>query len=274
VPTLMSASQFIDDTSFSASGLADVFAGLEASTPISTDPLPVEPVGSSSMGGAFASLFSEEDMAGLSSSHVSLQPIPVENPIPPKRIDISFMQPDMVLVPADLSAFREQNPYVQLTPDQWRILTLVDGQRSLQLICQQLGTHAEIVCTVAGELVAEGLIHVAMPGPNNMRELSPVARELAASGLSNGYVAPGYISSAASPWSASLPAVAPPIVSISYGPDSVLQQLSPMMPAETESQWGNGGNGATFVPGRGWVMLPQPPMMPNGQMPSSNGVYA
>ena len=68
------------------------------------------------------------------------------------------MQPDMVLVPADISTFREQNPKVQITPDQWRVLTCVDGRNSLQVACQLLGLAPDVMCVLAGELVAEGLI--------------------------------------------------------------------------------------------------------------------
>ncbi|GCE17503.1 hypothetical protein [Dictyobacter kobayashii] len=173
----------------------------------------------------------------------------------------------MVLLPTDLSAYREQNPQVQLTPDQWCILTHVDGRMPLSAICQELGSTPDIVCPIAGELIAEGLITASLPTSQVSQEPSPVSRELVASGLGNGYVAPGYASATASPWSASLPAV-PSANLPPYGAPMVGNSV------ETESQWGNGGNGATFVPGRGWITTPQPmePLQSSGPLTSS-GIY-
>ncbi|WP_165423310.1 DUF4388 domain-containing protein [Ktedonosporobacter rubrisoli] len=190
--------------------------------------------------------------AGDSSLAISL-PVPVKVPIPPRRIDTTFMRPDMLLIPADLSAFREKNPPVQLTPDQWRLLTRADGRTTLQVASQELSMLPEIICQVAGELIAEGLIHVAQPAqqPAPMQELSPVSQEYVASGMSMGYVTPGYASSAAQPWS--MPNVS-----------------QPGLPFETQSQWGNGGSGATFVPGRGWVASP-PPQANNGSFAPVGG---
>ncbi|HTI15134.1 MAG TPA: DUF4388 domain-containing protein [Dictyobacter sp.] len=270
VPTLMNASQFIDDSSFSV--LPSVSDALPV-TSTNNDAFP----NTESLGSLFAaegefeteqgfvSLFGEADDVGQDMAGPRpLQPEPVMQPIPPKRIDISFMQPEMVLLPADLSAFRDQNPRVQITPDQWQVLARVDGRTSLMAICQELAVAPEIICVVAGELIAEGLVHIAMPTQDQVQELSPISRELAASGMSNGYVVPGYASTAASPWSASLP----PVVS----PEQLAQQ-SPSLPFETESQWGNGGNGATFVPGRGWITTPQPlqPLESNGPFGPQNG---
>ncbi len=284
IPTLMDAAQFADNSSFSASSLlsplpvAEPFVPTTESLVPTAEPFtpmfadahsasPVSPFANMQDDASFfPSLFSDADAAGSSPLPVSPRPVPVMQPVPPKRIDISFMQPDMQLVPADLSAFRDQNPQVQLTPDQWRLLTLIDGRNSLQMICQLLGAPAEIVCNVAGELIAEGLVHVTMPGSHQVLEMSPIVRELNASGMGNGYVAPGYTSAAASPWSASLPSV--------NAPPDVPQSLSPMSPISTESQWGNGENGATFIPGHGWVMNPSPvqPFQPNSSQ--VGGVYA
>ena len=290
MPTLMDASQFIDDTTFSASSLLSPFPAVEPFVP-KTEAL--SPAAESFASGfaddqlafsdspfasgqgedvSFPTLFSDADDAGPSSAPASSLPVPVMQPVPPKRIDISFMQPDMQLVPADLSAYRDQNPHVQLTPDQWRILTLIDGRNSLQMICQMLGAPAEIVCNVAGELIAEGLVHVTMPGSHQVLEMSPMVREMNASGMGNGYMAPGYSSAAASPWSVSLPVVPTP-------PMDAPQALSPTMagPIPTESQWGNGENGATFIPGHGWVMNPPPvqqPFQSNGPQGMPGGMYA
>ncbi len=88
------------------------------------------------------------------------------------------MRPDMILMAADLSALRESNPSKQLTPEQWRLLTRVDGRSSLLAACQELGMTPEWVCKVAGELIAEGLLHLSLPGPVQMNEFSPISRDL------------------------------------------------------------------------------------------------
>ena len=300
VPTLMGASQFLDDSSYRVPmqasparpaepvrpaepahtntgalhdpgtlSASELFAGLDfgslsaaelvptpdfdampASDPSAlTSTVSPRDTGPAKLDSGFLSLFGSVD----DSANNSLLPaVPVAQPQPPKRIDTSFMRPEMVLLPADLSAYREQNPQVQLTPDQWCLLTHVDGQTPLAVICQALNAAPELVCQVTGELIAEGLVYPSLPDANQSSESSPASPELVASGLGNGYVAPGYASATASPWSASMPAV-PPV---------------PGKPVETESQWGNGGNGAIFVPGRGWVAAPQPmqPLQSNGSM--------
>jgi Domain of unknown function (DUF4388) len=189
----------------------------------------------------------------------TLHPTAVTMPTPPKRIDTSFMRPDMVLMPVDLSLARERNPQIQLTPDQWRLLTKVDGHTSLRAACYELAMTPEMICQVAGELIAERLIQLSLPVQTEVSELSPVSRELVSSGLSNGFIAPGYSATAASPWS---PAVA--------GADG-LPQFASSVPFETQSQWGNGGNNASFVPGRGWIASPQPlqPLPTSGPLASS-----
>lgn len=305
VPTLMSASQFLDDASFATPSFATSFPSTEAFVPVFAaepetpsfanlspamtdsalsfadanpsfiDPMPsfadanpmfsdAAPVANES--GFFSLLGDDAPVAG---SAPALQPVPVMNPMPPKRIDTSFLLPEMVLLPTDLSAYRDQNPQIQITPDQWCILTHADGRTPLLSICQELSTNPEIVCPVVGELIAEGLISAALPENITATEPSPVARELVASGLGNGYVAPGYASAAASPWSASLPAVpASELGAAAYG-------MPPTGLVATESQWGNGGNGATFVPGRGWVTSPQPmqPLQTSGPLVSPGGLY-
>lgn len=196
-------------------------------------------------------------LAGISSNEApsSILAEPVQYPNPPKYIDVSFMQPDMVLCPADLSAYREQNPQVQITPDQWRLFPFVDGRTSLQGVCQLLSWPPEAVCQLAGELVAEGLIQVMPPQQLPSAEQMPYAPEQAATDLGNGYGVPGYTAASSSPWAAPGPGL----------PQSdIAAQPQARFPFETESQWGNGGNGANFVPGRGWVTTPQPlqPLQP------------
>jgi len=156
------------------------------------------------------------------------------------------MQPEMVLIPADLSAFREQNPQVQVTPDQWRLLTCADGQMTLKMACQMLSMPPDLLCQVAGELMAEHLLNVSLSEQTQMSKNSSVPRERVTSELSNEYIATGYAAVTAMPSSGTISV-----------PDAQLQ-LSSSLPFETESQWGNGGNGATFIPGRGWITTPQP----------------
>lgn len=191
-------------------------------------------------------------------------PQPATQPVTPKYVDTSFMRPEMVLVPVDLSALREQNPSVQLTPEQWRLLTRVDGRTSLQTACQELGLLPEQVCSIAGSLLAEGLIQLSMPtGALPMNELSPVSQGLVTAGLSNGYVAPGPAAAPAQPWSSG------------FSPSESKPYFASSQPFETQSQWGNGANGAVFVPGQGWVASPQSfqPGSSSGMF-NGSGVYA
>jgi hypothetical protein len=197
-----------------------------------------------------------------------LTPIWVAAPMPPRRIDTSFLRPDMVLMPVDFSGIRSENRRLQITPDQWRLLTRVDGRTTLQTTCMELSLLPAMVCQLAGELIAEGLIYAAMPAAT-VDELSPVSREMIASGLGNGYVTPGAAAQAAAPFAAMAPTT-----------DALSRFESPASSVvETQSQWGNGGNGATFVPGRGWVTgvtgsQPLPQLPSGGQFYTSNDVYA
>jgi hypothetical protein len=189
-----------------------------------------------------------------------VQPVAVMNPKPPKRIDTSFMRPDMLLTPVDLSAARERTPQVQLTPDQWRLLTKVDGHTSLQAACMDLAMTPELICQVAGELLVEGLIQLSFSSQGQMSELSPISKELITSGINNGYVVPNYASAAST-----LPNT------------DASPQFTSSFPCETQSQWGNGGNGATFVPGRGWIASPQPlqPLPTSGPLAATySDIYA
>lgn len=163
--------------------------------------------------------------------------VPTTTLPPTRQIDTSFMQPDMVLVPADISTLQEQ--HLQVTREQWRLLTRVDGHTSLQDICSVLNMSAEDVCRVAGELMAQHIVCVVPPFAIETQEMSPASQNLVQSGLSNGITTPGYAAATQSPWGNILPA------------SDVMPQFSSTV--ETHSQWGNGGNGATFVHGQGWV---------------------
>ncbi len=126
-----------------------------------------------SFAGAQSSVMFKPETVDISvSTQISiLPPQPVRNPLPPTRIDTSFMTPELVLAPVDLSTLRERNPQVQLTPDQWSLFALVDGQTSLQTLCQMLSAPAEQVCMVAGELMAIGLVMPLHPTTGALSEL-------------------------------------------------------------------------------------------------------
>jgi len=181
-------------------------------------------------------MFGPEIDISASSQISILPPQPVRNPLPPARIDTSFMTPELVLAPVDLSTLRERNPQVQLTPDQWSLFALVDGQLPLQVLCQALNAPAEQVCMVAGELIAIGLIVPLTP-------ITGALSELTSPGMSP---------------SAPYPAYTSPMMS---APGAFV------LPPDTQSQWGNGRNGASFTVGGGWQQG-----MPRQGQPSS--VYA
>lgn len=165
-------------------------------------------------------------------SHSSMYfPKRVTEPLPPKRINTSFMQPQMVLTPTDLSGLRERNPRIQLTPEQWRLFTIADGKTSLQMACQLLVMPREQVCQVAGELLELALVTISMPDSGSSNGQPAVPQDVMNAGLRNNYA-----------------------MSMN-GQGS--NHFSPA-PIETFSQWGNGGNGATFVLGGGWVVSTSP----------------
>lgn len=225
--TLHGASQFCD---------ADAFAPISASSGSLEDPV----------------TDAARNSEAPSRTTVTLSPPQrVMESIAPRRIDTSFMQPQMVLIPSDLSGIREPNPKLQITPEQWRLFTQADGQTSLQMACQVLMMPPELVCRVAGELMALGLVTVCMPGSGSLNERVPIPQGSMYTDLSNSYVAP------ASDLGTN------PFVS---GP----------VPIETQSQWGNGGNGASFVLGGGWVVSTSSSnsLQQSGPLSLSNKVYA
>jgi hypothetical protein len=238
-PTLLSASELVSESSF----ISPI-----PSSPSSSQPYQI--LGDSGSPNTTASWLSE--------------PRPVSRPMPPRRIDTSFMMPEMLLVPTDLSSLREYNPHVQLTPEQWRLFTVVDGSTSLKMACQTLGATPELVCLLTGELIALGLVQVLLPALAPVNELSPVSRDLAASNLSNGYLGPGYAASVPQPW-AVMPAPT----------TETLRPFSASTSVATRSQWGNGESPMMFVPGHGWVHKSQPlQTLPQNDPPQAiNSVY-
>jgi hypothetical protein len=133
-------------------------------------------------------------------------------PMMSRHIDTSFMQPDMVLVPADLSALREQNPQIALTPEQWQLLARADSHTSLQMACQLLGWRPEMVCRVAGELLVEGLLHVVPPMPEYVQELSRTAQTFMVPSLSTDFS--GSVTNSAPLWPTAGSEVLPQYMSI------------------------------------------------------------
>jgi hypothetical protein len=160
------------------------------------------------------------------------------------HVDTSFMQPHMVLLPTNLSTLREQNPQLQLTPEQWRLFTRVDGQTTLQMTCQALVMLPQQVCQVAGELLALGLVTI-----------SSGIQDVVSAGIGNGY--------------APMPGFSAAFMSVPGGASNF------SVPIETHSQWGNGGNGATFVlGGGGWVVASSPSQQSSGPFDVSKRDYA
>ena len=116
----------------------------------------------------------------------------------------------------------------------------------------------EQVRQIAGELIALGLVTISLPPSGPVNELSPVSRDYINAGLSNGYPV-----SLPQPWSAIMPVT-----------DNINPFSSPA-PVETQSQWGNGGNGATFMLGGGWVVAPSSSQssQTSGALQLNNRVY-
>ncbi|HEU5382074.1 MAG TPA: DUF4388 domain-containing protein [Ktedonobacteraceae bacterium] len=227
----LSASQLLGDLSFGTPG--------SQSSPSSNAPDPqTTPTGS---------LFGAELDISASTQSTLIPPQPVANPLPPARIDTSFMTPDLVLVPVDLSSLRERNPQVQLTPDQWRLFSLVDGQVSLQGLCSLLMASAEQVRMVAGELMAIGLVMPLTQNTGSFNEFVPSAQPV----MNTNQFSPASYASAAPTWMPSQPTSLPP------APFAA--------PIETQSQWGNGNTGMTFMMGGGWVLSSKQAASQSGQ---------
>jgi len=209
---LFNASQLIEDFPFNPAG---------AGTPVNAANL-VEDMPPSFASANPSAIFGAEIDISAPSQLSILPPQPVRNPLPPARIDTSFMTPELVLAPVDLSTLRERNPQVQLTPDQWSLFALVDGQLPLQALCQALQAPAEQVCMVAGELIAIGLVMPLNPTTGALSELMS-------------------------------PAMAPAMSPSSQYPVYTPQPMTGTPGSfETQSQWGNGRNGASFTVGNGW----------------------
>lgn len=172
----------------------------------------------------------------------------ITRPLPSMYVDTSFMTPGMVLIPTDLSELRGQNLELELTPEHWQLMTKANGRTSLQEACITLDMPSERVCQMAGELIALGLITLSAPSSGPLNELSSVPKELVTAGVGSSYAT---IADPAHPFTGS-------------------------GPHETVSQWGNGGNQATFVVGGGWVVSTSSshPSQRSGPLNGPNPVYA
>ncbi len=221
-PTLYAASQFLDDGGDNVPFIPSPFS---PEVPVlnlvrDTDPLPFSPV----------TLHPPQRAVG--------------SVVPQMQVDTSFMQPHMVLLPTNLSTLREQNPQLQLTPEQWRLFTMADGRTTLQMACQALVMLPQQVCQVAGELLALGLVTI-----------SSGIQDVVSAGTGNGY--------------APMPGFSGSFMPVPGGASNF------SVPIETHSQWGNGGNGATFVlGGGGWVVASSPSQQSSDPFDVSKRDYA
>lgn len=254
-------------STISASSLVNVPASLDESQFIAETPRPTISFAPSAEVAFSLNLTSD----AVPSNHSPL-PMPqvVEVPFQPRRIDTSFLRPEMVLIPIDFSGGRENNSQVQITPDQWRLLTRVDGQTSLQAACRELTMPVEQVRQVAGELITLGMVQASAPmqlPQTPIYEISSVSREILMAGVGNGYLIPGYAAAPIQTWGSVSPTTDP----LSLSPSGGLNGAFAGQP-----QWGNGQNGTAFVQGRGWVTTSQPlqPVQTSGALYPTNGVYA
>lgn len=98
-------------------------------------------------------------------------------PLPVSKLVSKVMQAtpalatrEVVPLPPDATIeFAEVDPQsrqaIQLTPDQWRLLTKVDGHAPLWAIARALQAPDQVICRLAGELVASGAVVVVGRGP-------------------------------------------------------------------------------------------------------------
>lgn len=275
VPTLLNPSQFLNETPVPAPHTPRLprLQRTDSSLPsLAAIPSPKQEPETNS----FSSLISEQ-----SENFISLfdaEEAPVQEQAAPllsvagRWIDISKMHPEMILVEADVMSLVAQHIDIQITPEQWRVLTCIDGQTSLRKACQELMMTREQICQVAGELMLLGLVRLVPPGQAPTQEMSPLTHQNAViqlvSGTQPGFMASGSMLALPPQVSTPLPSGILPALPTSQIADVAQPFLSAGF--ETYSQWGNGGNGATFRPDRGWVASP-PPLQP---LPSSGPIIA
>lgn len=182
------------------------------------------------------SLFGAELNIAASTQSTLTPPQLVLNPLPPARVDTSFMMPDTILVPVDLSSLREQNPQVQITPDQWGLFTLIDGQTSIHMLCATLRATAEQVCMVAGELMAIGLV---TPLTRAANEFQPMPSQQ-----------PAWPGAPVAP----VPYAAPPMAPTWAPPSGMSGPIPVMTPMSMATQWsGSSTTGANYALSGKWA---------------------
>ena len=225
-----------------------------------------------------ASLFTDTSLSGgferqtdaLSPARVPTfqPPQRVTDPMPPIRVDTSYtpyLQPNMALMPADLSAYRESNPQVMLTPEQWRLFTRANGETTLSMAAHELGMSPEQVCRAAGELLALGLVTI-------LAQAAPTA--FAAFDMVPGT---GYSAGIGAYYGLKQGDALAPYAQGGVAPAPAMAYQAAGQPFETQSQWGNGGNGATFQRGVGWVVAPAQPRyaaQSSNPVPEHNRAFA
>ncbi len=147
------------------------------------------------------------------------------------------------------------------------MITRVDGRTTLQEICQQLAMSVDQVRRVVGQLWAACLVRFSLPVsmPVLSQEMSSVTPQPFTPAISGELVPQTYATTPVQPTHAATPVM-----------NGASPSFTAQSPFETESQWGNGGNGATFVPGQGWVAHPQhlQPLQPSGALYVSQQIYA
>ncbi|WP_376795865.1 DUF4388 domain-containing protein [Thermogemmatispora sp.] len=213
---------------------------------------------------------SQQVASSASAAPASLPaPRPITTPYTPRRVDVSFIPPDLKLTPPDLQSWRSANVEIPLTPDEWRVFSCLDGETTPLLLAQRLAMPLEQVYVVLGELMALGLVQnpYAMQMQYPVHELSPAAVPPI-----GGPYAPQPQMAASAPWMAAqgqawpAPPQSPAQTTGAFAPSPSAVPQSPIY-VETESQWGNGGNGARFIVGRGWGVQPTRPLSPTNPAP-------
>lgn len=82
-------------------------------------------------------------------------------PLPVGQI-LSWLQSEAALTPESVVNFTEMNPdensTIELTPDEWRLLTMVDGNMPLWAVAEALQAPENVVVDIAQGLTSRGLV--------------------------------------------------------------------------------------------------------------------
>lgn len=200
------------------------------------------------IGGNLSHISQESASDGALSTSI-IPPQALATPVVYPTVDTTFLRPEMALFPAEIETVRRHQSQMPISPEQWLVLTRVNGQTTLGNMCYEMAMPVNVMRRIVGELLAMELVKVSMPQRHDH-----VAPQLQAYSPAPPNTPP-YPST---PLLSSPPATATP-------------------PAfEAESQWGNGENGAAFVPGQGWIANRQPsqPLRVSGGLFVSSPVFA